>query len=193
MNDLLRSLEQERAKFAFDTANAIVTLRNAKNLDRINNLLKQVLEKENLISEEVFEQLKEGNNLPFDSKYQKELEDKLSTHIKKSAPLILTNGLGNTMAFYVSKKVNAIPEDVIKLKSWLSADKMAYAIAYDILNRWLKENGFLRDKNTVLDWFNDEGTSSLDVLWATQETLALLNWMKRFAQAMLEEEKEEEE
>ena len=200
--DPLRSLEQERAQFAYTTINELVMLINADNLDRINNLLKWILEKGNLISEDLLEQLKEKNNLPFGREYQKQLEEKLSSYIKKSAPLILTNGLGSTMAFYLSKMkgepryIITIVQDVSTnegkkkenldtLKGRLSADKMAYAITYQALNRWLKNNRLLRDSDTVLDWFNDEKTSSLEVLGATQEALALLKWMGRFVQAML--------
>ncbi|MEM1614316.1 MAG: type III-B CRISPR module-associated protein Cmr5, partial [Thermoplasmatales archaeon] len=82
--------------------------------------------------------------------------------------LILTNGLGNALAFIKSKKNNK-----------------AYDQFYTHLNKWLKEMMIISGDD-VLNWITDKNTSSIQVQRATDEILALLNWMKRFAEAELE-------
>ncbi|MCW3132711.1 MAG: type III-B CRISPR module-associated protein Cmr5 [Methanophagales archaeon] len=164
MNDLLRSLEQERAKFAFES---------------------------------IFQVKERGEE-------DRELEKKYRSHVRSASTLILTNGLGNALAFYQSKfepgtKIET-PGDVenfINRDNFnnLKPEKRSYALLYFYLSKWLAGKGSdqvnVTEGNDPLQWAINNATS-LEVLQATQETLALLNWMKRFAQAILEEEKEEE-
>ncbi len=118
---MLRSREQERAKFAFECIN------NAK---------------------------KPG-----------EFQKKYKSHTKGAPMLILTNGLGNAMAFMNSK------DD-------------AYKALFGHLDKWLGKK--ITSGKPILDWIIDNNTSAIQVHRATDEVLALLNWMKRFADAELE-------
>ncbi|WP_457548467.1 type III-B CRISPR module-associated protein Cmr5 [Archaeoglobus sp.] len=123
----MRSLEQERAKFAYEKVNSV-----------------------------------KG----------KEFEEDYARYVKSAPALILANGLGNTLAFYKSKK------------------KKAYDALYNHLNEWLKERGFYDDNTDVLEWIMS--TDALQVFMATQEVLSLLNWMTKFAKAMLKGDESEE-
>ena len=115
--NILRSLEQERAGFAYNVLNSVVSLRGKEeSKGRINRLIELVIKEKDKISEEMHESLKikkagEPEKVPFDIRYQQNLEKKLSSYINKSNSQILTNGLGNTMAFYISK-IKYHPKDL---------------------------------------------------------------------------------
>lgn len=104
---------------------------------------------------------------------QKLIEKKYKSFVNKSSALVLTNGLGNTLAFYRSK----YGEDSTK------AEAQAYKILYSHIDEWLKKQSII-DRD-VTEWILSEKTSSLDVIRATKETLAFIGWLKRFAVAEL--------
>ncbi|HDN82932.1 MAG TPA: type III-B CRISPR module-associated protein Cmr5 [Candidatus Altiarchaeales archaeon] len=113
-----------------------------------------------------------------------EQEDKYKSYVRSAPSYIQINGLGNTLAFYKSKFEADLRK---KGENELSADKRAYKLLYDHLNGWRKE---LRGGKDILEWIRDENTSSLMVFQATKEIIALLNWMKRFAEAELRDKEE---
>ena len=127
---MLRSLEQDRAKYAMDR-------------------IREVKEKE------------------FQKDYKSYAEE-YKSYVRRMPMLILTNGLGNALAFIKSKKNNKASDQF-----------------YTHLNKWLKEMMIISGDD-VLNWITDKNTSSIQVQRATDEILALLNWMKRFAEAELE-------
>jgi CRISPR-associated protein Cmr5 len=133
---MLRSLDQDRAKFAWEKIREVKT------------------------------------------KY-KESEDAYNSYVKKSPTLILTNGLGNTLAFFYSK-FGSRPK--------LSPDERAYKLLYDHLNEWCKNQKIVTDD--ILKW-TVRDASSLDVFRITNEVMAILSWLKRFAEAELNEEGKE--
>lgn len=126
---MLRSLEQDRAKYAMDR-------------------IREVKEKE------------------FQKDYKSYAEE-YKSYVRRMPMLILTNGLGNALAFIKSKKNNKASDQF-----------------YTHLNKWLKEMMIISGDD-VLNWITDKNTSSIQVQRATDEILALLNWMKRFAEAEL--------
>lgn len=123
---MLRSLEQERARYAWDHINEVKALKD------------------------------------------KDAEGKYSSYVKKASTLIQTNGLGNTLAFYRSK------------------EEKAYKLLYEHINDWFKKK--YHTNQDIIGWVISGNTSSLDVFRVTKEVLALLNWMKRFAEAELKGE-----
>jgi len=126
---MLKSLEQERARYAWDCINEVIA--------------------------------------------QKNIEGKYSSYVKRAPTLIQTNGLGNTLAFYSSKK----------------KDEPAYRLLYQHIDCWFKKKG--HSDQDIFEWIISEDTSSLNTFQVTKEILALLNWMKRFAEAKLEGEESE--
>ena len=100
----------------------------------------------------------------------KDFEEDYSRYVKSAPTLILTNGLGNTLAFYKSKK------------------NEAYSELYNHIEEWLKRRGYCNENQDALEWIAN--TDSLLVFQATQEVLALLNWMTKFAKAELKESEE---
>ncbi|WP_290901640.1 type III-B CRISPR module-associated protein Cmr5 [Ferroglobus sp.] len=97
----------------------------------------------------------------------RDFEEDYAKYVKNAPAMILTNGLGNTLAYYRSKK------------------REAYTKLYEHFGEWLQERGYCKKDEDVLEWITK--TDSLIVFQATQEVLALLNWMTKFARAELKE------
>lgn len=94
--------------------------------------------------------------------------------LAKSAPvMILTNGLGQTLAFFISK----------------SNGKNEYALLYDHLSQWLSENTVWSKDNTAKELIERIiNETSQGYRMTTEEALAFLSWIKRFASAKTPEE-----
>jgi CRISPR-associated protein Cmr5 len=87
--------------------------------------------------------------------------------VKGLPAMILQNGLGHTLAFLLSKKENK------------------HLAAFRIIVKWLKEQKIIQ---TTSDGEAVIGLSQLgqgDYLRAQQETLAVVEWVKRYAEAGL--------
>jgi len=87
----------------------------------------------------------------------------------KASSLILTNGLGQTLAF-LKAKGKGDPAD-------------EHEVLFSQISNWLKKQlGIGRDD--ALEWIVNDADSHRYRL-ATMEVLALLQWLKRFAEATL--------
>jgi len=105
------------------------------------------------------------------------IDEKTANFIVGTPTMILTNGLGQTLAFLLSKK----------------SDKEK-KLVFDILKKWLceqKSSSFGKPETQDIEFlkkFNDISQSYY--LWAQHEALSLLEWLKRYAKAF-EKEKQE--
>lgn len=92
--------------------------------------------------------------------------------------LVLTNGLGQTLAFLLSKaKFNEPPEQ-------RSADAQAHGELFHHLSAWTMSQVAPGEKDPdLLAWMLN--TNSDAYRRATAEALAYLTWLKRFAEAEL--------
>jgi len=112
----------------------------------------------------------------------KPFEKEASSLISKLGTLILTNGLGNTLAFLFAKGKDHHLEVIVIISNWLLRQE---------------EPGFKRDnvkvrieeimKKLVLDATVEQ------YMYYTEETLRLVNWLRRFSDAMLESGGENEQ
>lgn len=111
----------------------------------------------------------------------KEVKEKYCGIAKNLPVLILTNGLGQTLAFVKSK---GIREEKDKNKP----EKVAYTEIYKNLSAWLvdKRKVYNSGQGEIIEKII-KGDSA-KYRQATTETLAFLNWLKRFAEAVLPEE-----
>lgn len=103
---------------------------------------------------------------------QESYKKQYGTVVKKLPMLILTNGLGQTLAFLLAKgtpKKGKQPSD----------ENMAHKTAYDHLSAWVM--GQLQRKGDLMEWVRTR--TSDDYRLATMETLAFLNWLTRFVEA----------
>jgi len=89
----------------------------------------------------------------------------------KVPSLIVTNGLGQTLAFLRSKP-----------------DRQHFQLLYRHLADWVGRK--VHADGDLLNWLVNEATSQQYRL-ATMEALALLQWLKRFAEAELPKGREE--
>jgi len=98
--------------------------------------------------------------------------DKYASLAKSAPVMILTNGLGQTLAFFISK-----------------GKSKQYSLMYEHLNAWLSDN-VVWSKNEDIDDNLIERViheKSQGYRMATEEALAFLAWVKRFAAALSKE------
>ncbi len=163
----MRSLEQDRAKFAYEAVAKVKEVSDFMN--------------------------------------KKEIQRKYASYVKSAPVLILTNGLPNALAFYLSKmkiretEYTKVGEELKRLERGEKAfenkaERIAYAYLFYQISDWLAKkanNGRgLTKGRDPLKFICDEANVQL-MMQLTREAINLLNWMKRFADAMLEKEEEE--
>jgi CRISPR-associated protein Cmr5 len=108
----------------------------------------------------------------------KSFEKDASSLISKLGTLILTNGLGNTLAFLFAKGKDHHLEVIMIISNWLFRQEGQ------------KEPRFKRDN--VKDEIEEVmGKLVLNAtvehyMYYTEETLRLVNWLRRFSDAILE-------
>jgi len=103
------------------------------------------------------------------SKKQKEYK----SNTRKISTMILSNGLGQTLAFIKAK----------------SEKGNAYDLIYSQLTEYMKSAHTVRiqmpkEKNDFVEWVISCDSSKYRYI--TQEILAFLNWLRRFAEGLIE-------
>lgn len=116
----------------------------------------------------------EGNKLDKNKEYK--------SYVKKMPMLIKTNGLGAAVAFAFAKgSKNGIPDK-----------KNPWGLLYTQMEEWLTE-----DDKRLLQFDTHQLAKKLTEINSTEyrmvtiEILALLNWLKRFADALIDGEAQE--
>ncbi len=102
-------------------------------------------------------------------------EKEASSLISKLGTLILTNGLGNTLAFLFAKGKDHHLEVIVIISNWLLRQGEKYYTRDNVKVRIEKIM-----KKLVLDATVEQ------YMYYTEETLRLVNWLRRFSDAMLE-------
>ena len=92
-----------------------------------------------------------------------EKQKEYKSYVKKLPALIQTNGLSAALAFMFSKGGT-------------------YGKIFDQMNLWLQECGLKRDEE-LMEWVLQR--DSAEYRRTTAEIMALLNWMRRFADGMV--------
>jgi CRISPR-associated protein Cmr5 len=110
----------------------------------------------------------------------KEFASNYRTIAIKAPSLILTNGLGQTLAFLKAKGKGNLTDE--------------HEVLYQHITNWLKQQDWLKKQlkpnDDLLEWIVSKATSQ-EYRLATMEALALLQWLKRFAEAVLPKGSEE--
>jgi len=123
-------------------------------------------------------------------------DDKYKSYVKKIPSMILSNGLGQTLAFVVSKRQKPKKKDGQTHNPGSSENpKNAYDLIYKQLTEYIKSDHTARikmpqEKNDLVEWVISCNSSTYRYI--TQEILAFLNWLKRFAEGLIEVEEEGE-
>ena len=100
------------------------------------------------------------------------------SYTKKIPQMILSNGLGQTIAFIKAKKSSS-----------------PYELIYDQLTKYIKSESTSRiqmppDKDDLLEWVIS--CESINYKYITQEVLAFFNWLRRLAEGLIEDEESED-
>ncbi len=110
----------------------------------------------------------------------KNYEKDFSSLVSKIGTLVLTNGLGNTLSFLFAKGKDHHLKMVYILSNWLLNEsefsKEKIKLNKDDIRRNIKE---IMD-NLVIK------VSTEEYIFYTEESLRLINWLRRFSDAMLE-------
>ena len=94
------------------------------------------------------------------------LKKEFASFVAGVPTMILQNGFGLSIAFLVSK------------------GKDKHKDVLEIIKEWLENNNFIKKTNSYSDMIkNISAFSQKEYLAAQKETLALLEWVKRYAQA----------
>ncbi|ASJ17202.1 hypothetical protein A3L04_09055 [Thermococcus chitonophagus] len=138
----MKTLEQKRADFAFGVVEMIATLKNMER-EKLLRTLVEFISPDSGSSSNYNEFYKEflavkGQDID-PEKFGKELEEKMSSYISKAPVLVLTNGLGQTMAFFASKAEER-PFKIPRLANdFLNAKKEHESVKDEL--KWIMEHG----------------------------------------------------
>jgi CRISPR-associated protein Cmr5 len=100
-------------------------------------------------------------------KKAKEFGDKYKSLAQKMPSYILTNGLGQSLAF-LNSKAKGNPTD-------------EHGLLYEHLSKWVRPQVDPSSSQPLLQWLLENDSHAYRR--ATTETLAFLTWLKRFAEA----------
>jgi CRISPR-associated protein Cmr5 len=113
-------------------------------------------------------------------KKEKAFAKDYKSYVKKISPLIQTNGLGNTLAFIVSKRKHNNPQE----------KDNAYDLIYEQLSKWLRSGdsacALLPNGEDLLKFAIRQPSPIYRQI--TTETLAFMTWLKRLADGLIEGE-----
>jgi len=96
-------------------------------------------------------------------------KEKFASYAKKLPMMIKTNGLGASMAFAFSKK------------DWKDV--------YDAVEKWLQEKKYLNEGHRGILLEEVVKTDSTNYRILTNEVIAYLTWLRRFAEGFKQEKK----
>lgn len=96
-------------------------------------------------------------------------QEKFTKLMKGLPAMILQNGFGQTLSFILAR----------------GKDKIYYQKSYEIIANWLKENKLVKSIKPSEFMAEISKMDQRDYLVAQQESLTLLEWVKRFAAAGL--------
>jgi len=113
-------------------------------------------------------------------KEDKNFKSEYRSHVKKIPTMILSNGLGQTLAFIKSK----------------SKKGNAYELIYKQLMDYMKSEHTSRinmpnGEDDLTKWVINVDSSTYRYI--TQEILAFLNWLRRFAEGLIKEKEDANE
>jgi len=104
-----------------------------------------------------------------DANQNDKIKKDYKSYVRKIPMMILNNGLGATIAFIYSKK----------------KEENAYALIDRQILKWFK----LDEKEDLVQWIINKNSQEYRAV--TNEVLTLFSWLKRFAEGMIEEDKED--
>lgn len=104
-------------------------------------------------------------------------DKKYKSYVKRIPMLIKTNGLAATLAF-------------VKSKSKENAKETPYNKIYNQMAAWLREKELLTDETKLVEEIITLPSPQYRLV--TAEVLALFNWLRRFAEGLIEGDADDE-
>jgi len=105
--------------------------------------------------------------------FDRETAKKYRSYVRRTPSMILSNGLGATLAFINSKKEKSWKKLYDQIKDYLCSKHTIRIVPLD------------KSKDLVEQVIS---CNSQRYRYLTEETLAFLNWLKKFAEGMIPEE-----
>ncbi len=105
---------------------------------------------------------------------EKQTKEKYGSTVKKMPAMVLTNGLGATLAFLRAKATH-------KPDKQPTADNKANRLAYEHVSLWVTREIDGTSGKNLLETICDEDSNYYRR--ATTESLSYLNWLRRFVEA----------
>jgi len=116
-------------------------------------------------------------------------DDKYKSYVKKIPMMILTNGFGATFAFVYLKRTKIKKKGKQEIQAGVKENpKNGYDLIYKQVDEWLKKCHIKKSDGELIKWIIDQDSQLYRA--TTNEVLALFNWLKRFADGMIEGEEE---
>ncbi|MCS7245541.1 MAG: type III-B CRISPR module-associated protein Cmr5 [candidate division WOR-3 bacterium] len=194
--NLINKLEKGRAEFAYNCVSGLKKLNVEESkyhyfYEGLENFKKEVIESfKKQINEEKIRKIL--NEIEYHAANKDNLSEKereviakynsllnnFRSYVRKIPQMIISNGLGQTLAFVFAKKKNG----------------NAYDLIYRQITDYLKSDATARirmpnNQNELIKWVIS--LNSYEYRHVTEEILAFLNWLRRFAEGMIETEEEE--
>jgi len=168
----IKDLEKKRSQFAYKC---------------VSEIWNEYKELENKAKEKKLDCKKDENkNIPLceQLKEKYKLAGNYKSYVKKIPMMILNNGLGATFAFIYSKKEKekAYKKIYLQINNWLKEQDIKSGICDDECYK-KEKNKNCKDIDLV-EWIICLNSQEYRVV--TNEVLALFNWLKRFADGMIE-------
>ena len=101
------------------------------------------------------------------------------SYSRKIPMLIKSSGLGSTIAFVYAKG----------FKGGRLQEREAYGLLYQQTEKWLQQQGYLAEGEKMIHGVIRKDSKEYRSI--TNEVFALYNWLRRFAEGMIEGEAEE--
>ncbi len=122
-------------------------------------------------------------------------DNKYKSYVKKMPMMILNNGLGATFAFIYSKRTKTKKEkrkgrekeQIIKAGEEKNP-KNAYDLIYKQVDEWLQKSYIQKPQGDLMEWIISQ--NSQEYRATTNEVLALFDWLRRFAEGMIEDKED---
>ncbi len=179
----ITAIEQGRAKFAYQCARQVMTLKKFSfgnrdiqtNLDVIDALKKKT--KSDQLPRALLENAQAYATEDKFYRAYKQFAGEYKSNVKKIPSMMKTNGLGPTFGFLYSKRNGASPHKLIyrQTTEWLKHD-------FKQLVDFSKSNNDLVEAIVNMD--------SATYRSVTVEVFSFFNWLRRFAEGMIEGEVE---
>ncbi|TCO60228.1 type III-B CRISPR module-associated protein Cmr5 [Caldanaerobacter subterraneus] len=120
----------------------------------------------------------------FKGEDEKERRKEYRSYARKIPTMILTNGLGQALAFLKAKAGTDEEENEAE-----KGKSRVYRLLYEQITRYMKSETTSRismppEREDLLGWVIS--CDSVEYRYITQEILAFLTWLSRFAEGMIE-------